>query len=182
MKSWQSLPHPIELMIYEFLTSEEFLFIIPRICQNSLRLARSTSVVHRKGLSNEFAQYFAPGQIESYNDQDITQILAIMVMYHRFSSGIHLHNTPYYLNLIEQTLAAFLTIKNQSIKFFPWAAVIMGNLMRVKEKEEAVIYFRMAIQADPSLSIAKTLLTLNCSNAELKELHKYPAIAACSDI
>ncbi len=50
----------------------------------------------------------------------------------------------------------------------------MGNLMRVKEKEEAVKYFEMAIHAEPPLPIAKILLarTYAYSESERRGLQK----------
>ena len=158
-----SLPTAVELIIFKFLKNEELLRMISRICKDFSILVKDLC---QKSLQNEFSEYFQGGEFQLLNDQDIRTILAIMMMHRHFASEIHLQNTPYYLRLIKQGLDYFLSNKGQSIEAFPWAAVIMGNLMRVEARKEAAKYFKMAIQ----LPVAKTLMALTYTTQELKEM------------
>ena len=155
-----SLPQGIELLIFKFLKLEEQLSVIPLICRD---FSIAISKIYHKTLQREFSEYFQPNEIELVSAQDLRIILAIMMMHRRFTAGIHLHNTPYYLSLIEQALDSFLLSKDQPIETFPWAAVVMGNLMRVKERKKAARYFKMAIH----LPIAKTLMAITYSIQDL---------------
>ena len=152
----------VELPIYRFLKSEELLFIIQFVKKGLMQADN----IYRQDLKNKFSEYFQTDEIDSINGKDIRTILAIMIMHRRFTSRIHLHDTPYYYDLIQVTLDAFLRSKQQPIENFPWAAVIRGNLMRVVKKEDASKYFIMAIR----LPIARTLMALTYRSLDLRRM------------
>jgi F-box domain len=147
---FMEISQELRLEVFSFVNSKEL------FCMSLTSRYWSSLIepIFREEINKYFPEYLRDGELKQYQGQDLKILYFILFLYHRFSARIHLHNTPYYLQLIDQIIGAFLARKKMPLKNFPWAAYILGNLARLLCKDPAY-YFKMAITAEPPLELAK---------------------------
>jgi|GEM_PF-3615563 len=65
----------------------------------------------RERIEQYFPEYLRDGELKQYQGQDLKTLYYILTLYRHFSVRIHLHETLYYLQIIDRAIQAFLTRK-----------------------------------------------------------------------
>ncbi len=159
---WMELPGTIQLMIYSFLNPAP-MHRMSLTCHN---LSEQIEKIYQQWFENVFSRSFGTKDLKEYKGQDLKTLWGVLYLYHQFTAEIHLQKTPYYSRLMRKTIQAFIARKKLPIKTFPWANLIINNLMLIWDGRKTVEY------VEPVARLEQLSITTRFNETEKKELKK----------
>lgn len=124
----------------------------------------------KQKIKEEFAEFLRDDkELDAYQGQDLTTLWLVLNYHKQATQIVHQNKTPYYSQLVYPLIQAFLARQKKPVDAFPWACYILGNLMRVDDKAGAYRYFEKAINAKPSLHLARLVIAVDYPD-KVKEL------------
>ncbi|MBS0350973.1 MAG: hypothetical protein JSR33_07290 [Proteobacteria bacterium] len=156
----EKLPTALLELIFLFLSGNEKILLMTtnHYFESSLK---ETLTRH---IEKDFSHLLRKDELKGCSVQELKTVYWIFYLHFHFSRHIQIFKMQCYAPLIEKSINDFLNATHNTLEQCAWAAYILGDVQRLKNKTKAARYFMKAACSTPPLAQAKLMLLIYFSN------------------